>query len=378
MVTYPSDWRECCLDNVVKIKRGASPRPIENYLTFSSSGVRWIKIGDAPRNGKYIESTSEKITVDGARHSVWVHLGDFILSNSMSFGRPYILNIEGCVHDGWLRLYDFQCEIDRDFLYYILSSPNVKGQYDSFAAGSGVQNLNKEVVKRVQVFLPSLPEQQAIASVLSDFDEHIDNLTELIEKKKAIRDGALEDLVSGKTRLDGFDGEWEKGTIGNILTILHGRSQHAVESFNGKYPILGTGGIMGKATEYLCDWECVLIGRKGTIDSPLYMNEPFWTIDTLYYSKPQINQCVKFQYYLFCTINWVDYAESSGRPSLAKKVIEGILINIPDIKEQQAIAQTLTVTDEEIEALEEEQAKMVGIKEGAMDDLLTGRVRLKI
>ena len=116
MVTYPSDWKECSLNDVIKIKRGASPRPIESYLTFSSSGVRWIKIGDAPRDGKYIVSTAEKITKEGANHSVRVYLGDFILSNSMSFGRPYLLGIDGCIHDGWLRLYDFQNEVDKDFL----------------------------------------------------------------------------------------------------------------------------------------------------------------------------------------------------------------------------------------------------------------------
>ncbi|MEG2014066.1 MAG: restriction endonuclease subunit S, partial [Anaerovoracaceae bacterium] len=184
----------------------------------------------------------------------------------------------------------------------------------------------------------------------------------LIEKKKAIRDGALEDLVSGKTRLDGFNGEWEEGIIGDILTILHGRNQHSVESRSGKYPILGTGGVMGKAAEYLCNWECVLIGRKGTINVPMYMNTPFWTIDTLYYSKPKANQCAKFQYYLFCRINWVDYAESSGRPSLAKKVIESIFVNIPKYDEQQSIASILTTMDEEIQSLETEKAKMIEIK----------------
>lgn len=136
--------------------------------------------------------------------------------------------------------------------------------------------------------------------------------------------------------------------------------------------------LFGKATEYLCDWECVLIGRKGTIDNPMYMNTPFWTIDTLYYSKPEDNQCVKFQYYLFCTIDWYDYTESSGRPSLAKKVIESIKIRIPRYEEQVKIATVLTAMDEEIEALEIERDKMIQIREGAMDDLLTGRVRLSV
>lgn len=378
MVTYPIDWTEKTFNDFMKIKRGASPRPIENFITSSIEGVNWIKIGDAPRYGKNIVSTKEKITSRGVAHSVRVYPGDFLLSNSMSFGRPYILSIEGCIHDGWLRLFEFQLDANDEFLYYLLSSPYVQKQYEAFAAGSGVQNLNKEVVKKVSVFLPSIPEQEKIADTLSNFDSYIDDLAELIEKKKGIRDGALNDLISGETRLDDYDYEWQEGKISDVLKILHGKNQHAVESFNGKYPILGTGGIIGKATEFLCDWECVLIGRKGTIDNPMYMNTPFWTIDTLYYSKPADNQCVKYQYYLFCTIDWYDYTESSGRPSLAKKVIEAIPIKIPRYEEQVKIASVLTAMDEEIEALEIERDKMIQIREGAMDDLLTGRVRLTV
>ncbi len=167
MVIYPNDWKEKSIDDFIKIKRGASPRPIERYLTASTNGVNWIKIGDAPRYGKYIVSTKEKITLQGATCSVSVFPGDFILSNSMSFGRPYILRIGGCIHDGWLRLYDFQSDANDEFLYYLLSSSYVQKQYEAFAAGSGVQNLNKEVVKKVSVFLPSIPEQEEIAQTLS-------------------------------------------------------------------------------------------------------------------------------------------------------------------------------------------------------------------
>lgn len=130
------------------------------------------------------------------------------------------------------------------------------------------------------------------------------------------------------------------------------------------------------ADKPLCDWECVLIGRKGTIDHPFYMNTPFWTIDTLYYSKPMPNQCVKYQYYLFCTIDWYNYAESSGRPSLTRKAISEIEIMLPSYEEQLAIAEVLTSMDNEIHSLEEERDKMIKIREGAMDDLLTGKVRL--
>ncbi len=407
MVAYPSDWSESILDDVIKIKRGASPRPIESYLTFSSSGVNWIKIGDAPQDGKYIISTAEKITKDGAKRSVRVCPGDFILSNSMSFGRPYLLKIDGCIHDGWLRLYDFQNEVDKDFLYYLLSSSSVKGQYDSFAAGSGVQNLNKEVVKKVQVHLPLLAEQQAIASVLSDFDEHINNLAKLIEKKKAIRDGALEDLVSGKTRVDGFEKEWETVSFNQVIKPKarigwQGLKKEEYLRSGYSYLIGGTDFHNGKVNleniSYLSkerydmdsniqvESNNVLVTKDGTIgkvalvpklDKPATLNSGVFVFRTTSSLLPT------FLYRVLLSSIFKEFINTLSAGSTIKHLYQKDLSNFEfrmpqDIREQQAIASVLTAMDEEIESLEIEKEKIMGIREGAMDDLLTGRVRLKL
>lgn len=198
---FDGEWTELTLGDFLKIGRGASPRPIDAYLTQNPNGVNWIKIGDAPRHGKYIVHTEEKITPAGASHSVPVSAGDFILSNSMSFGRPYILSVSGCIHDGWLKLYDYQSSADKEFLYYLLSSATVKEQYETYAAGSGVQNLNKNVVKQVVVQLPSVEEQRVIASVLSSMDSEIDGLEDEREKMIQIREGVMDDLLTGRVRL---------------------------------------------------------------------------------------------------------------------------------------------------------------------------------
>lgn len=389
MVTYPEDWREEKIEDIFSV--------ITDYVAAGS-------FADLSQNVVYLKSPDYAQLVRTKDIKSKFTNNDFVyISKSayeylwrVHFDKPIIImpNIGNCGEVYYLEPHMLpyknsalgpnaimlkKTTHDMKFLSYALERDDFQSSLADITSPSGQTKFNKTALAKISIVIPEcFSEQQAIASVLSDFDEHIDNLSELIEKKKAIRDGALEDLVSGRTRLDGFDGEWEEGTIGDILTIHHGKNQHSVESFDGKYPILGTGGIIGKATEYLCDWECVLIGRKGTIDNPMYMNTPFWTIDTLYYSKPKINQCVKFQYYLFCTINWLDYAESSGSPSLAKNVIEGVPISIPNIPEQQAIAQVLSAMDEEIDFLKIEKDKMIQIKEGAMDDLLTGRVRLKV
>ena len=158
----PNDWKALDLGNYAQIYRGGSPRPIQDYLTTSDTGVNWIKIGDVSTDAKYITSTEEKIIPEGVTRSRMVYKGDLILSNSMSYGRPYILNIEGCIHDGWLVIQKYDKTFDRGYLYYALSSDQTMQQYISMAAGSSVQNLNKEKVSKVVIPCPPLPELSLI------------------------------------------------------------------------------------------------------------------------------------------------------------------------------------------------------------------------
>ena len=368
MVTYPTEWASMQLRDIGYIQMC---RRIFQNQTKTYGAIPFYKISTF--GGKADAYISQELYEKYKLLYPYPEKGDVLISAAGTIGKTVIFDGKDSYFQDsnivWLKV--DKDAIDRKFLWWF---------YRSFPwnalEGTTIQRLYNSIILDTEIHLPEKPEQEEIARTLSRFDIYIDDLTELIEKKKGIRDGALKDLISGRIRLDGYDYEWQEGKIGDILKILHGKNQRAVESFNGKYPILGTGGIIGKATEFLCDWECVLIGRKGTIDNPMYMNTPFWTIDTLYYSKPADNQCVKWQYYLFCTIDWHDYTESSGRPSSAKKVIEAIPIKIPQYEEQIKIAAVLTAMDEEIRDLETEREKVIQIREGAMDDLLTGRVRL--
>ena len=372
----PEDWTVANFGSKAKIFRGGSPRPIQDYLTQADDGVNWIKIGDVREGDKYITSTEEKIIPEGVSRSRTVHVGDFILSNSMSFGRPYILNIDGCIHDGWLTIQEYEQTFSKDFLYYLLSSDSVYQQYISMAAGSSVKNLNKEKVSALVVAYPDIGEQKKIAEALSCIDSIIAYSEKEIAKKKAINQGAMQELLTGKKRLPGFSGEWETIPLKKALTVGHGMSQHDVECPSGKYPILATGGVIGRASKYLCDMPSVLIGRKGTINKPQYMDKPFWSIDTLFYTKINEGYCPKFLYYVFCRIDWLSYNEASGVPSLSARTIENIEVKIPQYTEQLAIAELLAEIDSEIEALEQKLSKYRQVKHGMMQQLLTGKIRL--
>ena len=177
----PSSWVWCELGSVNEIARGGSPRPIKNYLTDAANGINWIKIGDTKKDGKYIDSVKEKIIPEGVKKSRMVHKGDFLLTNSMSFGRPYILNVDGCIHDGWLVISPLGKVYTSDFLYYLLSSSFAFEQFTNIASGGVVTNLNSDKVANTRFPLPPYEEQKRIVLEI----EHWFALIDIIEHSKA-------------------------------------------------------------------------------------------------------------------------------------------------------------------------------------------------
>ena len=212
-------WVEKKLGQILQIERGGSPRPIKKYLTDDPDGLNWIKIGDATASTKYIYHTKQKITKDGLHKTRLVKEGDFILSNSMSFGKPYIMKTTGCIHDGWLVLKEKDgFKLNQDFLYHLLCSPYLFKQFDGLAAGSTVRNLNIALVSSVTVRVPPLEEQKQIVAKLDQCFEAIDkaraNAVKNLENAKELFQSKLNDIFSQK-------GEgWVEKKLGDVCSLI--------------------------------------------------------------------------------------------------------------------------------------------------------------
>ena len=194
--TQLESYKKRPLGEIASIQRGGSPRPIQDYITDSEDGVNWIKIGDTSLTSKFINSAKEKIIPAGVKHSRRVKPGDFVLSNSMSFGRPYIVGIDGCVHDGWLVISDYENSLDVNFLYYVLCSYQVQRQLEALAAGSTVQNLKSDTVKKVVIPVPdTIDEQKHLAEMISSADEMLDNERTYLAKLEDTKRGLIRDLL---------------------------------------------------------------------------------------------------------------------------------------------------------------------------------------
>lgn len=164
----PNNWKWVRINDLFDVARGGSPRPIKAFLTEDINGINWIKIGDTEIGGKYIYHVKEKIKPEGLKKSRFVKSGDLLLTNSMSYGRPYILKTDGCIHDGWLVLSPFVYSLNKEFFYYLISSQYIKREFTKTAVGAVVKNLNKNKVKAIIIPLPPLAEQKRIVAKLDE------------------------------------------------------------------------------------------------------------------------------------------------------------------------------------------------------------------
>ena len=211
-------WQTKTLGEICDIERGGSPRPIQEFITTDPNGINWIKIGDATASGKYIYKTEEKIKPEGAKRSRMVYEGDFILSNSMSFGRPYIMKTEGCIHDGWLVLH--KPKVDPDYLYFVLSSDLVFDQFNQLAAGSTVRNLNIGLAKSVEIPYPPLTEQQRIVGLLDEAFEGLAtakaNAEKNLQNARALFESHLQSVFTQRGN------GWVEKQLGDVCELFQG------------------------------------------------------------------------------------------------------------------------------------------------------------
>lgn len=387
MVTYPQDWDVVELGKKCEVT--SSKRVFESEWT--KSGIPFLRTRDiasfqsgTDQKDKLFISEStykEKTAVSGEPV-----IGDLLVTGVGTIGLPYLVSKAPMYFkDGnilWIKQSD---SFVPQFLYLMFLAKDVKQQIEDGSGFTTVGTFTIKNAKKLSVPCPETGEQKSVAETLSCMDEHIANLTELIEKKKGIRDGALEDLVSGRTRLKGFEKLKSNNIrIDTFLKVKRGkrlvRSQLSnYANSNAKVPVYQNSVVaLGYYSSSNCCQQSVFVIAAGNAGDIGFSTVPFWAADDCYYFEP--NEKIHQKYLYYCLLNKQQYIYSQTRrtsiPRLSHDVLERITILIPPIAEQKAIATVLTTMDDEIISLEEEKDKMLQIKAGAMDDLLTGRIRL--
>ena len=259
------------------------------------------------------------------------------------------------------------------FAGHLMKSHNVKLQIQREAQGTKVLSITSGRLSQVDLVYPSLSEQQKIASFFTAIDQKISQLKSKKTLLEQYKKGVMQKIFSQEIRFKDDNGQefpkLEKKKLKDVAEIKYGKDQKGIICENGQYPIFGTGGIMGRTNEFLSDKPSVLIGRKGTIDRPLFVDTPFWTVDTLFYTNLLSDVNAKWLYYNLTKVNWYKYNEASGVPSLSTSTINKIPINLPSLGEQTKIANFLSAIDVKINHTQKQIEKAEVWKKGLMQQM---------
>lgn len=265
------------------------------------------------------------------------------------------------------------------WLGYYLNHSIYHDQLLPYITGTKVSAISKSSIKETKVVKPLPAEQKAIAEALSDTDNLIQSLEKLIDKKKKIKQGAMQQLLTGKKRLPGFSGEWEVKKLGEIADVYQPKTISESDFTEDGYLVYGANGIVGRYSFYNHEkWQVTITCRGSTCGTVNKTREKSWiTGNAMVVNLDNNNKVSKmFIYYFLRSYDFKNYITGSGQPQIVRGPLLTLEIKQPTVEEQKAIAQVLSDMDAEIEALEEKLEKVKTIKQGMMKELLTGRIRL--
>ncbi|WP_327194942.1 restriction endonuclease subunit S [Vibrio chagasii] len=376
-------------------------------MTDADDGVNWIKIGDTKKGELYINSTKEKITPEGAKKSRKVSKGEVIVSNSMSYGQPYILNIDGYIHDGWFVIRNYEQHFEKNFLLQILGSELIQRQYKRLAAGGVVSNISSDLVYAVKVGLPPLPEQRKIAKILSTWDKVIATNEKLIATSKQQKKALMQQLLTGKKRLvnpetgKAFEGEWERHSMSDLVFIDRkslgkktpddfefqyiSLSDVAVGSISKELEVHKFASAPSRARRVIQEGDILLSTVRPNLKgfakvSGKHADCIASTGFSVLTPKKRVSGDYIHQYIFSSHVTGqIDsLVVGSNYPAINSSDVAGLKVYCPTYEEQQKIASVLTAADKEIEVLEAKLSHFKQEKKALMQQLLTGKRRVKV
>jgi type I restriction enzyme S subunit len=391
----PEDWQESNLSEVLKdFTTGATP--YRGVKDFYSGNIPWVSSGEL--NYNYINDTNEHITED-ARQKTNLKLypsGTFLmaitgLEAEGTRGKCAILGTSATTNQSCLALSSTEkMSVEYWFYFYQFWSDWYAFR---FSQGTKQQSYKADIVKKFPVVYPKdKQEQSRIAEALSDIDKLIASLSKMIEKKWLMKQGTMQQLLTGKKRLQGFaksnnykqtelgviSEEWEVKRLGEIAVLKSGKSVNFSIEKQGCYPCFGGNGIRTYISRYSHEGSFPIIGRQGELCGNVqFAKGRFFATEHAVVCRPISSIDAKWLFYQLIRANLNQYKTGNAQPGLSvEKINKEVLLPIPPIIEQSAIANILTTMDNEIESLEEERDKYIRVKEGMMQKLLTGQIRL--
>ena len=370
----PEHWEVKPLQTLANIERGKFTARPRNDPKYYGGEIPFIQTGDVTNSSCWITTYSQTLNSEGLKVSKLFPQGTLFFTIAANIGDVAITRFATACPDSLVSITPAR-GIDKQWLAYELAKR--KPLFENLASHNAQLNINLEKLRPYLLPVPTLAEQEAIAVALSDADALIESLEQLLTKKRQIKKGAMQELLSGQKRLPGFDGKWHIKRMGDFAPLQRGFDLPNSRLRKGAYPVVYSNGVMNYHSSYQVTGPGVVTGRSGTIGNVTFVEGNYWPHNTALWVT-SFNDCnPKFIYFLYAWVGLERFTSGSGVPTLNRNDVHDFDLLIPPTKDEQtAIATILSDMDTEIAALEARLSKARQLKQGMMQELLTGRIRL--
>lgn len=382
----PNSWKALQIRDVAKYRRGSFPQPYGLPQWYDEIGGKpFIQVVDVGENCRLKKTTKQKLSKKAEKYSVFVKKGSVIITIQGSIGRVAVTDYDAYMDRTLLLFESFNVPVDVHFFKYALQVLFEKEKQS--APGGIIKTITKEALSSFVLQIPPIEEQSLISNSLSDIDSLISKLDQLIQKKKNIKQGAMQELLTGKRRLPEFTGEWEDVTLEELeragkAKLFRGKviSKKDIDNFPGSYPIYSSSihnnGKFGQYGKHMFDEELITWSVDGGGNFFYRPKHKFSVTNVCGYIR-LTTRSIRYDFLAFQLQQLHSYLSfdytMKAHPSVIRKAYS---LKLPSVKEQAAIAQILLEMGVEIDVLEAQKIKYTHLKQAMMQQLLTGKIRL--
>jgi len=386
----PKEWEVLSLEEVtVDLIGGGTPST--SQPEYWDGDIPWMT--SANLIDRVVIRGMRNITEKGLKNSATnvVPKGSLLISTRVGIGKVGIAEIDVAISQDLTGLVPDKDKADVEYLYWAIL--NKSSQLSGLSQGSTVKGLTREYVRNLKLPLPPLAEQKKIAEILSTLDQAIERVNEAIEKTQRLKKGLMQELLTKgighkefkDTEIGKVPKEWEVVRLSNVFKLASGKSRPKEisdkQTDKMPIPVYGGNGVLGYTNKFMVDNETVVIGRVGEYCGSIHKTlKSSWITDNALYAavieKRQIS--LDFFTYYLVFINLNKFKKESGQPLMTQTIVYSISCPLPPLPEQQKIAEILSTVDERLELLRNRKERLKRTKKGLMDDLLTGRKRVRL
>lgn len=376
------EWKDTRIGDVcIRVCSGGTPS--SRHLEYYDGDIPWLNTKEINFNRIY--STERCITEEGLANSSakWIEENAVIVAMyGATAGKTAINKIPLTTNQACCNLTIDSQKADFRFIYYALN--NKFSELASLANGGAQQNLNAQIIKDFEVLLPSLSTQHKIASILSSLDDKIElnrkinaNLeaqAQALFKSWFVDFEPFKDQPFVESELGMIPEGWKVGTLGEIIDIKYGKDHKKL--LEGCYPVYGSGGLMRYAEKAIYSGESVLIPRKGTLNNVMYVNEAFWTVDTMFYSIPRVEKVMLFVYIFLCNRDLSSLNAGSAVPSMTTEILNNMKIIIPSQKILNRFNDIASTLYSSIKQQQQESRRLASLRDALLPRLMSGELKV--